>query len=72
MPENSFFMPIFNPSSTTDRHCGTQYMQILLNLWLVYIRESSMQFSYKKKSNYIYTQKLTISDYTFLSILPLK
>ena len=45
MPENYFFMPIFNPLLTTDRRCWTQQVQILLNLWLVYIRERSRQFS---------------------------
>ena len=57
MPENSFFMPIFNPSSTTDRHCGIQYEQILLNLWLVYIRESSYKNKKKIKNLIIYIHK---------------
>ena len=30
-------MPIFNPLLTTERRCGIQQVQILLNVWLVYV-----------------------------------
>ena len=45
MPEYSFFVPIFNPLLSTDRRCGIQQVQILSNLWLVYIRERLRKFS---------------------------
>ena len=59
-------MPIFNPSSTMDRHCGTQQEQILLNLWLVYISKRALKAILLKPTT------LAIPDYNFLSILPLK
>ena len=38
-----FFHAQVQPSSTTDRRCGTQQVQILSNLGLVYIRQCSRQ-----------------------------
>ena len=60
-------MPIFNPLLTTDRRSGIQQVQILLNLWLVYIRVRLRQFFKSKTKN----TTLAISDYNILSILPL-
>ena len=42
---NYFVIPIFNPLLTTDRRCGIQQVQILLKLWLIYIRDRLKQFS---------------------------
>ena len=65
VPENYSFMPIFSPSSTTDQRCGTQQMQILSNHW-------SERYIRTLKAILLKTTTLAISDYNFLSILPLK
>ena len=60
-----FFMPIFNPSSTTDQRCRTRQMQILSNHW-------SERYIRALKAILVKTTTLAISDYNFLSIRPLK
>ena len=51
-----------SPLLTTDRRRGIQPVQILLNLWLVYIKRTL-------KAILLKTTSLAISDYNFLSIL---
>ena len=68
MPQHYSFMPMFIPSSITDRHYGTRQVQILSgNLCLVYIKERARQFSSNQNYN-----RVAISDYNLLSILALK
>ena len=65
VPEKYFLMPIFNPLLTTDRHCGIQQVQILLPLVSLHKRALKAAILLK-------TTTLAISDYNFLSVLPLE